>query len=46
MTNLRRLMQEELLRRNYSAMTTECYLRNVASFANYFDKSPHLLGAE
>lgn len=46
MTNLRRLMQEELLRRNYSAMTTECYLRNVASFANYFDKSPHLLGPE
>ena len=46
MTPLRRRMQEELYRRNYSDITAVCYPRHVAEFASYFGRSPDLLGAE
>jgi integrase/recombinase XerD len=39
-------MQEELQRRNYSAITIECYVRHVAEFANHFHRPPDVLGAE
>ncbi len=44
MTRLRRMMLEELQRRNYSADTTRNYLRVVADFAKHFGKSPDKLG--
>jgi site-specific recombinase XerD len=44
MTKLRRMMLEELQRRNYSARTTDRYLKVVADFAKYFGKSPDRLG--
>jgi integrase/recombinase XerD len=44
MTPLRRRMQEELQRRNYSDITAVCYLRHVTEFARYFGRSPELLG--
>ncbi len=44
MTHLRKMMLEELQRRNYSAVTTRNYLRVVADFAKYFGKSPDKLG--
>jgi integrase/recombinase XerD len=46
MTALRRRMQEELQRRNYSEVTTVCYIRHVAEFAKFFGRSPELLGSE
>ena len=46
MTHLRRLMQEELQRRNYSEITAVCYVRHVAAFAKHFGRSPDLLGTE
>ena len=44
MTRLRKMMLEELQRRNYSAVTTRNYLRVVADFAKHFGKSPDKLG--
>ena len=44
MTRLRKMMLEELQRRNYSADTTRNYLRVVADFAKHFGKSPDKLG--
>ena len=44
MTRLRKMMLEELQRRNYSAITTRKYLRVVTEFAKYFGKSPDRLG--
>ncbi len=44
MTRLRKIMLEELQRRNYSAITTRNYLRVVADFAKYFGKSPDKRG--
>jgi integrase/recombinase XerD len=43
-TRLRKMMLEELQRRNYSQITTRNYLRVVADFAKYFGKSPDKLG--
>ncbi|HEV2399907.1 MAG TPA: site-specific integrase [Candidatus Sulfotelmatobacter sp.] len=44
MTRLRKMMLEELQRRNYSAITTRNYLRVVTDFAKHFGKSPDKLG--
>jgi hypothetical protein len=43
-TRLRKMMLEELQRRNHSAITTRNYLRVVTEFAKYFGKSPDKLG--
>jgi integrase len=46
MTRLRKMMLEELERRNYSQATTRCYLRAVADCARYFHRSPDPLRPE
>ena len=44
MTQLRKMMLEELQRRNYSQHTTRCYIRTVEDFARHFHCSPDRLG--
>ena len=44
MTRLRKIMLEELQRRNYSQHTTRCYIRTVEDFARQFNCSPDRLG--
>ncbi len=44
MTRLRKMMLEELQRRNYSEITTRKYLKVVSDFAKHFGKSPDKLG--
>ena len=44
MTHLRKMMLEELQRRNYSDITTRKYLQVVTAFAQHFGKSPDELG--
>ena len=46
MTHLRRLMLEELERRNYSQSTARAYLMTIEDFARYFRQSPDALGPE
>jgi integrase/recombinase XerD len=46
MTHLRTIMTEELVRRNYSESTHECYIRTIKEFAAYFNCSPNRLGLE
>lgn len=46
MTHLRTMMVEELVRRNYSESTRECYIRAVEEFAVYFKCPPDRLGLE
>jgi integrase/recombinase XerD len=45
-TRLRKMMLEELERRNYSAETTRRYMRFVERFAQHFGKSPDKLGPD
>jgi len=44
MTRLRKMMLEELQRRNYSESTTRHYIRTVEEFARRFQCSPDRLG--
>jgi integrase/recombinase XerD len=46
MTHLRTMMIEELVRRNYSESTRDCYIREVEEFARYFHRPPDRLGLE
>ena len=46
MTQLRKMMLEELQRRNYSQTTVTSYLKVVEAFAKYFHRSPDQLGPE
>lgn len=46
MTHLRKMMLEELQRRNYSENTTRHYIRTVEDFAKRFKRSPDRLGPE
>jgi integrase/recombinase XerD len=43
-THLRKMMLEELQRRNYSQHTTRSYIRTVEDFARRFNRSPDRLG--
>src|SRR6185312_12311596 len=45
-TQLRKMMLEELQRRNYSKTTVNAYLKMVESFARQFHRSPDQLGPE
>ena len=40
MTHLRKIMLEELERRNYAQTTIDCYLHPVEHSSRYFHRSP------
>ena len=44
MTHLRKMMLEELQRRNYAQNTARIYIKVVEKFAQYFGRSPERLG--
>ena len=46
MTHLRKMMLEEIERRNFSESKKECYVRAVEEFARYFNRPPDQLGPE
>ena len=46
MTQLRKMMLEELQRRNYSQTTVTSYVKIVAAFAKHFDHPPDRMGPE
>jgi hypothetical protein len=45
-TRLRKLMLDELQRRNYAQNTVRAYIHTIEDFANYFHRSPDRLGPE
>ena len=46
MTHLRKMVLEELERRNYTQSTTRAYIRTIEDFARYFKRPPDQLGPE
>ena len=46
MTHLRKMMLEELERRNYAQTTIHAYIRTIEDFARYFKRPPDQLGPE
>ena len=46
MTRIRKMMLEELQRRNYSTETIRAYINAVKHYAEYFNRSPEKLGPE
>ncbi len=40
MTHLRKMMLEELERRNYAQTTIDCYIQTIEDFARYFRRPP------
>ena len=46
MTHLRKMMLEELERRNYTQSTTRAYIRTIDDFARHFNRPPDQLGPE
>ena len=46
MTHVRKLMLDELQRRNYAQNTVRAYIHAVEDFARYFHRSPDRLGPE
>jgi len=46
MTHLRKMMLEELERRNYAQTTIDCYLQAVADFSLHFHRPPNQLGPD
>ena len=46
MTHLRKMMLEELERRNYAQTTTGLYIQTIEDFARYFKRPPDQLGPE
>ena len=46
MTHLRKMMLEELERRNYAQTTTHLYIQTIEDFARYFQRPPDQLGPE
>ncbi len=46
MTRLRKLMLDELQRRNYAQSTVRSYIHAIEDFAKYFHRSPDRLGPE
>jgi integrase/recombinase XerD len=46
MTHLRKMMLEELERRNYAQTTTRQYIQTIEDFARYFRRAPDQLGPE
>jgi site-specific recombinase XerD len=45
-THLRKLMLDELQRRNYAQNTVRAYIHAIEDFARYFHRSPDRLGPE
>ena len=46
MTHLRKMMLEELERRNYAQTTIDCYVQTIEDFARHFRRPPDQLTPE
>jgi integrase/recombinase XerD len=46
MTHLRKMMLDELERRNYAQTTIDCYIQAIEDFAGYFHRPPDQLTPE